>query len=656
MNTMSNIRKEISSRLGIAARSGAKLKMEMSPYDFKVAKSDLLFYIKDNLNLLADQQKQLGRINLKQLSPEDVAMAKQVTNEIQSFKSQLTALQAKANAVSDLKTAQQEIASLMTQLTRTADAIRPKVSGPISSLQQAAQRAQVRTAVQKEPRIPGWIGIMKDQIRQAEKGAKGGDRKSDARDAYDQLIQSLQWIVRGLLNNDARQVNGAIFDLKTTRMPPAPDNNWRDWVPDDMVKWAATESKGRNGRSGSKDVMGMIAMPTAFAADAKLAGQIPALTKQYDGLVDRLEAHERSLSAMYDQVYNDAGGFNKDLGLGRVSRESAKMISDAKALVVQANAILKDIENTGTYVRFPLDTPEKQQAYIDGIQAALAKGATWSAAMKKLKDQMQQIAAQAKKKRSSRPGQKLRAGIMDRLGAAASAAVSAATAKPFDPTNPQMARDLEAAKKAAISEVNNYKFMVDFNEAQFKALDDYVKATAKSIAGLRSAQDVIRLTEGIKQATAARNMIRKTMKTPFSRPGAKAKMGKYWVEDEQSKVKQPVKSMREGIELVSGMQNGVLRYSEYGMTSVLAYGRGSGGVSLTEDGKLHKKLISARLGAKTTAAKPELEETEEQKAGLKLMAASDEAVSNKIRTLIAEGKPQDQAVAIALDMKRRGEL
>jgi hypothetical protein len=38
------------------------------------------------------------------------------------------------------------------------------------------------------------------------------------------------------------------------------------------------------------------------------------------------------------------------------------------------------------------------------------------------------------------------------------------------------------------------------------------------------------------------------------------------------------------------------------------------------------------------------------------MEKADEAVSNKIRTLIAEGKPQDQAVAIALDMKRRGEI
>lgn len=62
--------------------------------------------------------------------------------------------------------------------------------------------------------------------------------------------------------------------------------------------------------------------------------------------------------------------------------------------------------------------------------------------------------------------------------------------------------------------------------------------------------------------------------------------------------------------------------------------------------------------AKAQAAKPAEDdlEREDVKAGLKLMSASDPAVSDKIRTLIKEGKPQDQAVAIALDMKRRGEL
>jgi hypothetical protein len=38
------------------------------------------------------------------------------------------------------------------------------------------------------------------------------------------------------------------------------------------------------------------------------------------------------------------------------------------------------------------------------------------------------------------------------------------------------------------------------------------------------------------------------------------------------------------------------------------------------------------------------------------VSASDDAVSRKIRKLMDEGKPQDQAVAIALDLERRGEL
>jgi hypothetical protein len=66
-----------------------------------------------------------------------------------------------------------------------------------------------------------------------------------------------------------------------------------------------------------------------------------------------------------------------------------------------------------------------------------------------------------------------------------------------------------------------------------------------------------------------------------------------------------------------------------------------------------EKMLSSRPGAKTRMTR---EQTEEQKAGLKIMSAADPAVGAKIAKLIKEGKPQDQAVAIALDMKRRGEL
>jgi len=69
--------------------------------------------------------------------------------------------------------------------------------------------------------------------------------------------------------------------------------------------------------------------------------------------------------------------------------------------------------------------------------------------------------------------------------------------------------------------------------------------------------------------------------------------------------------------------------------------------------KFALKPRSSRPGAKTRMTR---EQTEEQKAGLKIMSAADPAVGAKIAKLIKEGKPQDQAVAIALDMKRRGEL
>jgi hypothetical protein len=40
----------------------------------------------------------------------------------------------------------------------------------------------------------------------------------------------------------------------------------------------------------------------------------------------------------------------------------------------------------------------------------------------------------------------------------------------------------------------------------------------------------------------------------------------------------------------------------------------------------------------------------------KKISAGDDAVSRKIRKLLDEGKSHDQAIAIALDMKRRGEI
>lgn len=665
MRDMSNTRKQIASRLGIAARLGSKLKMEMSPYDFKVAKSDLLFYIKDNLKLLADQQKQLGRINLKQLSPEDVAMAKHVTNEIQSFKSQLTALQAKANAVSDLKTAQQEIASLMTQLTRTADAIRPNVSGPIFSLQQAAQRAQVRTAVQNEPRIPGWIRIMKDQIRQAEKGAKGVDRKSDAKDAYDQLIESLQWIVRSLLNNDARQVNGAIFDLKTTRMPPAPDNNWRDWVPDDMVKWAATESKGRN-------------------AKAKMAASISKHGhKVRAGIMDRIGAAASALTAspadptspQYRQQLAAAKKTAQDaVGNYKFMRDKVKGRQDAMDKYV--GAAIKTI-NASTNV-------QDVEHFAEQIQIAVRALSTMLSSVKTPFSRMEAGAKAASARKESQ--QSVLYGQFAEYRDSISHARSLADSYVGEMESFLSVDRKNARAKTIYAEAKKLRDQLNVLDRQTDQFDPY------SIAGLRKGIDASKkwaeqAKAAVQKVATLRQQFRAVIKN-FSRPGAKATFA-------DASVMAAFLRLLDYAGTAVARKNYAVAQDFYDQAAKMITAHpdlnragSSTRERLMDIGERIKKSRASRPGAKArhaltdacwqgyeavgtkqkdgktvpncvpkaTAAKTSDLEREDVKAGLKLMEKADKAVSDKIRTLIAEGKPQDQAVAIALDMKRRGEI
>ncbi len=93
-----------------------------------------------------------------------------------------------------------------------------------------------------------------------------------------------------------------------------------------------------------------------------------------------------------------------------------------------------------------------------------------------------------------------------------------------------------------------------------------------------------------------------------------------------------------------------------------------GTVTKIEDGYAHIQAdasASDRYGAKTYKAPLRLVTAAPKKAwessknavreGEKV-SASDDAVSRKIRKLMDEGKPQKQAVAIALDLERRGEL
>lgn len=138
-----------------------------------------------------------------------------------------------------------------------------------------------------------------------------------------------------------------------------------------------------------------------------------------------------------------------------------------------------------------------------------------------------------------------------------------------------------------------------------------------------------------------------------SRPGAKAKFGAdqipFWLDALASQVVDQKDLAKKNAQAIADY---VIEHGTDAQIKRL--------VQLAE--RVGLRVNMSRPGAKTTAAKPDDKtecadcETEQDKAGLKLMEKADKAVSDKIRTLIKEGKPQDQAVAIALDMKRRGEL
>ena len=156
---------------------------------------------------------------------------------------------------------------------------------------------------------------------------------------------------------------------------------------------------------------------------------------------------------------------------------------------------------------------------------------------------------------------------------------------------------------------------------------------------------------------AAKDMVRKGVATrdiqqwaenggKFARPGAKAAMAKPLRKAE------PYEALY--YKWFNGIQVSIMDMTKIknDINAIIA----SGANPDVEMPKLVKKYASSSSSRPGTKTRMTREQTEEQKAGLKIMSAADPAVGAKIAKLIKEGKPQDQAVAIALDMKRRGEI
>jgi hypothetical protein len=384
---------------------------------------------------------------------------------------------------------------------------------------------------------------------------------------------------------------------------------------------------------------------------------------------------------------------------------------------------------------------------------------------------------------------KIRAGIMDRLGAA----YGALTASPVDPTSPQYKQALAAARKQAQDAVANYKFMRDKAKARQDAMDRYVTAAIKTINASTNVRDVEHFTEQVQIAVRALVTMQSSVKTPFARPGAKAKMAVaadkrqigLWMDQVQKNLTRAVneaRSLPSGSNekyayrhlvpalktIMRGLYSGDHRMVRNGLhdlktqamadmgddwrnwvprevdewvagggqmksarpgaaipfdlwtqiqrdliekkapppsarawSSVIAkqvalarelaagssasgthrgqYRQQAESLSLLRtavqrgDKKYARGIIKnlpteitkdlpadliAWAQSKGTASRPGAKSTHAaaDKPGRKVMAESDPAVSAKIRKLMAEGKPQKQAVAIALDMKRRGEI
>ena len=370
-----------------------------------------------------------------------------------------------------------------------------------------------------------------------------------------------------------------------------------------------------------------------------------------------------------------------------------------------------------------------------------------------------------------RPGAKAKMGLLDRLGAAASALAGPGK----DPTTQEYKTSVAEAKKAAIDEVKNYAFMVKQNDQKLAALDAYVKSTSKAIATLNSAPEILRLTDGLRQAVKARSVLLQTLKMPFGRKARFAATTAFELEVDRllekkdkisdaiikdlggalidlrdidriakktplaADVKALMKVVDEAMETQRGQYYEVprepaegpdaafvatlLKYvegKEKQRTSALdlakkakALARQVAAAKPTKAARASKKSSMARMddatrrelrlfisryvsnvkpadaerlmtamyekdpqhwedqgfgklaiaalgrnfsrpGAKSThaALPPQTLEAERKPGG----GSHSEAVSRKIATLINEGKPQDQAVAIAIDLERRGEL
>jgi hypothetical protein len=143
----------------------------------------------------------------------------------------------------------------------------------------------------------------------------------------------------------------------------------------------------------------------------------------------------------------------------------------------------------------------------------------------------------------------------------------------------------------------------------------------------------------------------------FSRPGAKEKMGK--ATDALEYIKSSIANGKT-VYVQAGSRTTKITpktYAKWEESGKPLFKIGGDGALLMASGSSYVRLTLAdeMLARVSAMSRPGAKAHNAIREGEKV-SASDDAVSRKIRKLMDEGKPQKQAVAIALDLERRGEL
>lgn len=196
-------------------------------------------------------------------------------------------------------------------------------------------------------------------------------------------------------------------------------------------------------------------------------------------------------------------------------------------------------------------------------------------------------------------------------------------------------------------------------QARYREASEYLNRAVQSLRLAEQsgrASDIRELTMDVQHYRKERDNAAAELKQHglMSRPGAKAKMDRW----EATQTKKHGKPIIEHTATINGVSYMIEKPYAMGTTATLYMWNDNRGMEPIATGDVAALKARAegmrKKEARGVAAIERL--ANYSRPGAKATHAADEAVSKKIALLMNEGYPQDQAVAIALDMKRKGKI